>query len=247
MTTPLTAETRTPPILNIDINAARTQILDPACGAFVVRGAVDPATLDRYLEEAEAMFEHGPRRREKPTVDGQEDFIIPWIYDHGQERFTVHRLYRFTGNEAGTTHGGVHVPIMRTRDAIEAIWPNEALYAEKGLRNVHLITKYEHGAEGYPRHTDVPFPYDHPLLQCWLQLSRPGVDFGGGDLILHPAGGPSISAFNDLKIDAGDVMFFDKRVEHEVTPCEPREHGRGRWIGIVGAMAPMAAGVSEAA
>lgn len=222
-----------------DIQTAREQISNPARTVFVARSMVPPDILRAYMQEAESQFEHAPRTKEKPALDAGPDRVMPWVWDHHREAFTVHRLYRFIHNESGTLNGDVHQMIMDTRDQIESAWPNRELYRAKSYRNIHIIAKYEHNSDGYARHTDVPFEYPHPLLQCWLQLTEPGTDFVGGDLILYPPGGGSIAAIADLGIRAGDVLFFDKRTEHEVTPCGHAEHGRGRWIAIVGAMAPM--------
>ena len=227
--------------LSIDIEAARREILDPTRTVTIVRGAVDSVTLADYVSEAATDFERLPRVKERPEVDEGPDVVLPWVWDHDLKTFTVHRLYRFLHNEAGTTHGSVHEPIMRTRDAIEEAWPNGPTYEAQRYRNLHIIAKYEHGSAGYDRHTDVPFEHPHPMLQCWLQLTEPGSDFAGGDLILYPPAGGEIRAVADLGIRAGDVLFFDKRTEHEVTALESVEGGRGRWIAIVGAMATMRA------
>ena len=226
-------------LLITDTEQARADILDPAKTYHLVKSAVPADLLSQYMIEAAEQFQNAPRTREKPEIDSGPDRVMPWVWDDAQKKFTVHRLYRFIHNETGTTHGAVHTPIMETRDLIEQCWPNQKLYEEKQLRNIHIIAKYENNSQGYARHSDVPFEYPYPLLQCWLQLSQPGTDFDGGDLILYPPAGGSVAAIADLGISAGDVLFFDKRTEHEVTPCGPCNSERGRWIAIVGAMAPM--------
>lgn len=225
--------------LSIDVDTVRAEILDPNRTVSVARNVVSTSTLHDYMADAIEQFETGLRTKIKPEIDDGPDRILPWVWDEERGTFSVHRLYRFLHNEAGTTHGTVHRSIMKARDRIESVWPNQSLYESKGLRNIHIIAKYEHNSRGYERHTDVPFEYPHPLLQCWLQLTEPGKDFDGGDLILYPPGGGSIAAVADLGIRAGDVLFFDKRTEHEVTPCGDAADGRGRWIAIVGALAPL--------
>ncbi len=224
---------------SIDIQTIRKDILDPSRTASVVRAMLPPSTLKSYMDGAQSDFQNAPRTKDKPDIDQGPDRVLPWVWDNELKTFTVHRLYRFLHNEAGTTHGSVHQEIMDIRDQVESAWPNRDFYTKNGLRNIHIIAKYEHHSAGYHRHTDDPIGHTHPLLQCWVQLSQPGKDFSGGDLILYPPGGGQISAINDLNIQAGDAIFFDKRTEHEVLPCGRLENGRGRWIAIVGAMAPM--------
>jgi len=225
--------------LEIDTERARGDILDPCRTAHVVKGFLDPDQLAGYFDEINGIYAHAERDTEKPLTVDRADYVLPWLYCHERKRFMVHRIYCFPCNEGGTLHGGVHAAVMRTRDEIEADWDNSPVYRAKNYRSLHIITKYEDGSDGYPRHSDVPFEHPTPMLQCWLQLTTPGVDFNGGDLVLHPPGGGSLSAFADLGITAGDLVFFDKRTEHEVTACAGVEGGRGRWISIIGAMAPM--------
>ncbi|MBL4591462.1 MAG: hypothetical protein JKY96_05830 [Phycisphaerales bacterium] len=229
-------------LLPIDIAQAQRAIEDPAATAFVVRSVLSGDDLKRYTSEVENQFASAPVGKVKPTVDTGEDFVLPWIFDQARKEHTVHRLYRFCNNDPATHHGEIHTRIMNTRDAIEQAWDNADAYRQHHYRNIHIITRYLHNAEGYPRHNDVPYEHPFPMLQCWMQLTEPGVDFGGGDLILHPPEGPSISAFEDLKIGAGDLIFFDKRTEHEVTECKAVAGGRGRIIALIGAMAPLKRG-----
>lgn len=225
--------------LRIDIEQARREILDPALTAHVVKGFLDGEELGRYFDEMDELFTSAPRCKEKPTTVDQDDFVLPWLYNHELKKFMVHRIYCFVRNEIGTFRGAVHSAVMRARDEIETIWDNAPTYREKNYADLHIITKYEDGSDGYPRHNDVPFEHPTPMLQCWLQLTTPSVDFDGGDLILHPPGGGTVSAFKDLGVSSGDLLFFDKRTDHEVSACDAVDGGRGRWISIIGAMAPM--------
>ncbi|MCA9303441.1 MAG: hypothetical protein KC996_04900 [Phycisphaerales bacterium] len=225
--------------MKIDVDRARRDILDPSRTAHVVRGFLDEEQLGRYFAEMNELFAHAPRSKEKPTSVEQPDFVLPWLYSEELKRFMVHRIYCFPCNETGTYHGEVHAMVMRSRDEIESVWNNTPVYRAKNYGDLHIITKYEDGSDGYPRHTDVPFEHPTPMLQCWLQLTTPGIDFDGGDLLMHPPGGGVISGFGDLGITSGDLVFFDKRTEHEVTACDGVEGGRGRWISIIGAKAPM--------
>lgn len=223
--------------LNVDI--ARKDILDPSKTIHIVRGFLDKDTLGEYFDELKAVFDSAPRIKDKPEHDDGPDCVQPWIYDHDRKQFMVHRIYSFIHNEQGTLRGRVHEAIMQGRDQIESVWPNKAVYEEKNYSNFHIVTKYEDGGDGYPRHTDVPYEYDYPMLQCWVQLSEHGKDFTGGDLILYTPDGGRVSGIHDLGIQAGDLVFFDKRTEHEVSPCHTLEGGEGRWIVIVGAMGPL--------
>jgi 2OG-Fe(II) oxygenase superfamily len=232
-----------PPI--VDIELARSQIQDESLTAYVVHGYLGESHRHHYFQELVDVYESSARTKIRPMSDDGDDCVQPWLYDHSLEKFMVNRMYLFLHNEIGTLRGKIHNEIMQTRDLIEADWPNQRLYTEKGYRSFHIVTKYESGADGYPRHTDVPFDYQYPMLQCWLQLTDPGHDFQGGDLVLHPPSGRSVSVIHDLGVRAGDLIFFDKRTEHEVTPCHHRDGGVGRWIVIVGAMAPLAMPIAD--
>lgn len=235
---------REPIDLPIDIDAVRASILDPTRTYAHIRGAIGTDTLKDYIHELTEAFEAAPRVKTKPESDGGPDVVQPWVWDDALKTFTVHRFYRFPHAEHGTLHGDVHQAICTARDEIESAWPNTARYEQEGYRQYHIIAQYKHESAGYDRHTDVPYAYDYPMLQCWLQITEPGTDFDGGDLILYTPGGQRLAAISDLGVRAGDVLFFDKRTEHEVEACRQVEGGLGRWIGIIGAMAPLAPGVA---
>ncbi len=231
--------TQTKDLLPIRIADARAAIEDQSQTAFVVRGALSAGELDDYIRGVQGQFAHAPVGKEKPATDSGEDFVLPWIYDHTKKQFSVHRLYRFCTNDSGSSYGAFHERVMNTRDEIEQPWDNTPAYREHGYRNIHIITRYLDDADGYPRHNDVPYPHPCPMLQCWLQLTEPGQDFKGGELVLHPPSGPSVSVYQDLGVRGGDLIFFDKRTDHEVTECRTVGSGRGRMIALIGAMAPL--------
>lgn len=221
---------------HLDLQAARSDILNQKKTAHVIHRFLHPESLQTYFSELRSIFESAPRVKDKPTQYNGADCVQPWIYDHQRKAFMVHRTYLFPHNERGSARGAVHHSIMQARDDLEAPWSNQEAYREHRYRSFHILTKYEDGVDGYPRHSDVPYDHPTPMLQCWLQLSQPGVDYSGGDLILYPPAGGQLSLAKDLRVQAGDLVFFDKRTEHEVTPCKPIACGLGRWIIIVGAM-----------
>ncbi len=223
---------------SLDIDAVRSDVLDPTKTAHVVRGFLQSDQLDTYFTELQQLFHTSPRVKGKPTQYDSPDCVQPWVYDHDRKKFMVHRTYLFPHNEPGTIRGSIHNTIMHARDDIEAPWPNQETYRQQRYRNFHILTKYEDGVDGYPRHSDVPYEHPYPMLQCWVQLSQPGADFTGGDLLLYPPEGELVSLAKDLHVRAGDLVFFDKRTEHEVTPCDAVTGGIGRWIIIVGALGP---------
>jgi hypothetical protein len=70
-------------------------------------------------------------------------------------------------------------------------------------------------------------------------LTRPGVDYTGGDLILYTKGGDKINVQATLKLEKGDALLFDKSLYHEVEPTLPSESSDiGRWTAVIGARYP---------
>jgi hypothetical protein len=89
--------------------------------------------------------------------------------------------------------------------------------------------------QGIGRHNDCKDDIPYPLLQVVLLLSRPQRDFSGGELALHTRSDTSIRVLEELGMEQGDAIFFDKSLDHEVEPTR-RSAGSavGRWTAIIG-------------
>jgi hypothetical protein len=77
--------------------------------------------------------------------------------------------------------------MLSLRNQIEGSWLGDARYRKIRQEQYEYIqvTTYGKSSSGIAKHCDYQGKAAFPLLQCLLFLTRPGVDYMGGDLILY--------------------------------------------------------------
>ena len=89
-----------------------------------------------------------------------------------------------------------------------------------------------------PLHRDYSGPSPFPLIQFWVALSDPEIDYKQGNLILVSKDGTKRLVESELQIKLGDALIFDKSLEHGVEITKPgKERAWGRWTILIGARA----------
>jgi hypothetical protein len=131
--------------------------------------------------------------------------------------------------------------MLTLRNVIEENWLHDDQYrkSREGLYDYVQVTTYGKRSRGIDKHADYKGGTRYPLLQCLVFLSEPGVDYLGGDLMLHRKEGGPIYIQKTLQMKKGDALLFDKSLYHEVEPTEPSALSEvGRWTVVIGARYP---------
>ena len=131
--------------------------------------------------------------------------------------------------------------MLSLRDEIEGNWLADARYRKirQEQYDYAQVTTYGKSSPGIAKHCDYQGKAPYPLLQCLIFLTRPEVDYLGGDLILYTKSGGTVNVQETLKLEKGDALLFDKSLYHEVEPTLPSELSEvGRWTAVIGARYP---------
>lgn len=76
------------------------------------------------------------------------------------------------------------------------------------------------------------------MIQFWVPLCQPGVDYNGGNLVLYTRSGRRLQVEGDLGLKKGDALIFDKSLYHEVEVMgDAGVESIGRWTVLIGASA----------
>jgi hypothetical protein len=207
-------------------------------GFAIIRGLLSPEAVEAYRRECEVQFATAPRLEGKIYTAGiTPDYVQPWMIDGQEHKIASHRLYQFYHNPRSTGTRQIIDTVLGIRNRIEQRWPEIQEYNLRNrLTDYNIIAQY--AAEGgyQSKHSDMEASLSHPALQCEILLTQPGQDYAGGDLRLYPPDGRVISTNDDLRVRVGDLILFDKRLEHDVTKTLPlRGVSRGRWMALIGA------------
>lgn len=219
-----------------DVEAMAKDVLDHDLGFTVARGLLSPDEVASFRRYAEKGFESLPRIREKPSTLGLQNYVMPLVWDDKTGEVLVERQYHFL--DQPQLDGDSDEPeriirkVLGLRDSLESQWLPEGYYEQESCYDVNMVTKYVVGS-AYPLHADAPKETPFPLLQTWSLLTEPGVDFSGGELLMHRRDGRIVRCMEELGLRPGDVLFFDRRLDHEVEPSEIIK--LGRWITLFGA------------
>lgn len=222
-----------------DVAALRRDLLDAARGYVVLRQFLQVEEVDRYREECAAFLRRAPRIHRRILGAGLPDYVHPRTAPTERRRGRgpeTYRIYQFLHNRHSPATQALFDRALGLRDAIEAPWLSDDAYRAEHdqLRDYVQVTQYVLDSRGLPRHSDTERGLPYPLLQPLLMLSQTGVDYEGGDLRIYPQKGDPISADRDLALAKGDLLFFDRSLEHEVTPSRASS-GVGRWAAVIGA------------
>lgn len=220
---------------SIDYDAAARAIEKD--GFAVVRSLLSPERIEQFRRVCEGQFQGAPRLEGKVYKPGvTPDYVQPWVIDSQRHQIASYRLYQFYHNTHSANAQHIIDTIIELRNRIEQKWPEIQEYNTKNnFTDYNIVAKY--AAEGgyQSKHSDMEASLSHPALQCEILLTQPGRDYRGGDLRLYPSDGRVISTNNDLRVRVGDLILFDKRLEHDVTDTMPMVGGKGRWMALIGA------------
>lgn len=207
-------------------------------GFTIIRNFLPQEVFEEYRLECAKQFETAPHLEGKVYVPGKTpDYVQPWVINTDRHEIASSRLYQFYHNKHSANTQTIVDAVLSVRDKIEEKWPEIQDYNRRnGLVDYNIIANYAPTCGFLNKHRDAEAELSHPALQCEFLLTEPGVDYLGGDLILHLLDGRRVST-NDLLPHVGDAIFFDKRVAHEVTETRPSENklAKGRWMALIGA------------
>jgi len=206
-------------------------------GGAVVGSEFTAEEIVSYREECRQFLERGKCIHTRINSDSIKDYIHPRSHDRETRTY---RIYQFLHNHKADRIGRFLGRAIDLRNAIEEAWVGDPTYrAEReSLQNYAIVTYYLRDKGMLPKHRDYSGPAPLPLVQFWVALSRPGVDYHKGNLVLYSKNGHRYRVETDLGIRQGDAMIFDKSLFHEVESMEGGdEDSIGRWTVLIGARA----------
>jgi len=221
-----------------DLNTIRANLLDADRGFHVFRGFYSPEEVAAYRTACSRFLEHGRVIHQRINSDSTPDYIHPRSHDRHNRTY---RIYQFFHNHHGDMMGRLFSRAMSLRNQIEQEWDTDPRYKSERdrLQSYCVVTYYLDKVGMLPRHQDYCGPAPFPLIQFWVALSEPGVDYREGNLALFSRTGIRRRAETDLNLKIGDALIFDKSLFHEVEATEPGAGSSlGRWTALIGARAP---------
>lgn len=226
--------------MNTHLDKEIRDLLDPEKGFILRRGVLTPQQADSYRNECweflnttRTVYKRISRYTKRDYVWSTDGKIIP-----GDRTY---RIYQALQAKHSDQTQAIFSKMLALRDQIESNWVHNKQYRElrSGLWNYVQATTYARHSEGIARHCDFKGDSPYPLLQTLIFLSQPGIDYIGGDLILHTKCGHAINIQKTLQMQKGDAVLFDKSLYHEVLPTEPCGSSKiGRWTVVIGARYP---------
>lgn len=220
-----------------DIAEIREQLLDKDLGFHVMRNFFSEDEAKWLRGDCQNLLNNGRVLHTRINTDTIEDYVHPRSHD-GSER--TYRMYRYFHNHREDEVGRLLGRATKLRSEIEEVWCEDPVYKEEHdrLQDYVIVTSYKQNSGMLPIHRDYNGPAKLPLIQFWVLLSQPEVDYANGNLIVYSDSGKEFHAERDLKLNLGDAVVFDKSLEHKVEVCEPTtEEGVGRWTILIGARA----------
>lgn len=205
-------------------------------GYTIIRNVLTKDAVEAYRQECAKEFDTAPRLEGKVYVAGvTPNYVQPWMI-HGEKHIVASfRLYQFYHNPLAPNTKHIVDTIVGIRDTLEKRWPEIQEYNRRNnLVDYNIVAKYAPTSGFQSIHKDAEGTLTHPALQCEILLTEPGVDYKDGDLLLHLFDGRTVST-NEAQVHVGDLIVFDKRLDHEVTATLPVEGGKGRWMALIGA------------
>jgi hypothetical protein len=220
-----------------EIDSLRSAVADNARGFYVLRSFYSREEVDEYITYCERFLHSGKVIYNRINTDSMIDYVHPRSHDHEERTF---RIYQFFHNHRDDGVGRFLRKAITLRNTIEVAWMDDPIYqAERErLQDYCIVTHYLANVGMLPIHRDYSGPSPSPLIQFWVALSQPGIDYRRGNLILYTPSGNKFRVEDDLGINAGDAVIFDKSLLHEVEVTETGQRGtRGRWTVLIGARA----------
>lgn len=250
----LAREFELPPKLPPRLRATGDEVdywIDDLCdsekGYIVVRDCVSAEECERYRLECARFFEKGPvvhARINRPDMFNyvHHRYIAPdgkvWSTKDARRQANICRIYQFLHNRQSADTRILIQRILALRNRIEERFLHDAAYRteRERLMDYVQVTHFLNNDNGLSRHRDCQTTYRYPFLQPFTLLSEPGEDFDGGNLVVWTRTGRAVRFPKDIPIGRGDLVLFDRRLEHGVDPTlGAGRSGVGRWSVVVGA------------
>ncbi len=212
-------------------------LVDPDKGYVLLREWFTPEAIDAYREECLLLLRTARRRHTRINTGWVADYVHPRSHDGVERTF---RIYQYLHNIHGARTTAFFARALELRNEIERTWHNDPLYfaESRRLQDYVIVTSYLEDTGCLPRHRDYVGPAPRPLLQSLVCMTRRPQDYTGGEFTLYPRQGRPVRLHADLGAGIGDLLLFDKSLDHEVETTG-RGDGRnlGRWTVLVGARA----------
>jgi hypothetical protein len=212
-------------------------LLNPDKGYVLIRKYFSDEEIDRYRNECENFLETGPVCVSRINTDWIPDYVHPRSHDKVGRTY---RIYQYFHNDHSEPTTAFFDKALSIRNTIEQTWLDDPRYRleKETLQNYIIVTKYITDTGHLPPHRDYYGPAPFPLLQSLVLLSRMPDDYTGGDFRLRTKNGTSLSLANDIGATKGDLLVFDKSLEHTVELTQAgTSTNLGRWSVLVGARA----------
>lgn len=212
-------------------------LLDPHKGYILKRAFLTSDQVDRYRQECAAFLRTTRRVYKKINRYSKHDHVRSTNRTVAPGAFTYRILQSLHAKHSDDTEK-LFRRVVALRNEIERNWLSNAQYRtiREGLYDYVQVSAGGKRSPGIARHCDYKGPAPYPFLQPLIFLSEPGVDYLGGELVLHTKTGELINSHTTLNLRKGDALLFDKSLDHEVAPTEPSElSGVGRWTAVIGA------------
>ena len=212
-------------------------ILNPDKGYVLIQNYFSDAEIDQYRTECENFLHTGPVVVSRINTDWIPDYVHPRSHDKVGRTY---RIYQYLHNTHSAPTTAFFEKALSIRNTIEETWLDDPHYRseKETLQDYIIVTKYITDTGHLPPHRDYYGPAPFPLLQSLVLLSRMPDDYTGGDFRLRTKNGISLSLANDIGATKGDLLVFDKSLEHTVELTQAgTTTNLGRWSVLVGARA----------
>ena len=212
-------------------------LLNPDKGYVLIQNYFSDAEIDQYRTECENFLHTGPVVVSRINTDWIPDYVHPRSHDKVGRTY---RIYQYLHNTHSAPTTAFFEKALSIRNTIEETWLDDPHYRseKETLQDYIIVTKYITDTGHLPPHRDYYGPAPFPLLQSLVLLSRMPDDYTGGDFRLRTKNGISLSLANDIGATKGDLLVFDKSLEHTVELTQAgTTTNLGRWSELVGARA----------
>ena len=202
-------------------------------GFFIVRNFFLQDQLEQLKDNMRLGFSSSPWLRGKSFTDQSPDYCTTWISRRFGELVAA-RFYQQSHNRP-TTIAKIIDELQRFCVSVEDLVNKDVqreILSKRGKRTFFdIYTIYSSNSGFYPRHKD----QDNGIceLQAQVTLTQHGKDFDGGNLILHMENELEIKLGSQLQM--GDIIIFDKNIEHSVEEIKSIKGGLGRWMVLINA------------
>jgi len=217
-----------------------SDLTNPGKGYAVKRTFLSPGEADAYRVECEGFLANSRAIYKKIRRYCKHDYI--WSHDGKVvPGVFTYRIYQSLSCKHSKATEEIFQRMLSLRDRIESTWLDNEQYRKirQEQYDYSQVTSYGKPSPGIEKHCDYKGKANYPLLQCLIFLTRPGVDYTGGDLILYTKSGDRVNLQATLKLERGDALLFDKSLYHEVEPTLTSESSEiGRWTAVIGARYP---------